>query len=62
MLTPVSKVVEVVMLILDGEHGIDGHSNVGQTIEICGSKHYFREQIEFCDATMQAMMGAGASE
>lgn len=60
MLTPISKVVEVVLLILNGEKDIEGHPNSGQTVEICGAKHYFREQISFCDGTMQALMGAGS--
>lgn len=60
MLTPVSKVVDVVLLILDGEKDIEGYSNSGQTIEVCGSNHYFREQTEFCDTTMQALMDAGS--
>ena len=62
MLTPVSKVVEVVLLILDAESEIEGHSNVGQTVEICGLEHHFRGQIDFCDATMQAVMDAGGSD
>ncbi|KAK3113848.1 hypothetical protein LTR53_008455 [Teratosphaeriaceae sp. CCFEE 6253] len=59
MLTPVSKVTEVVLLLLDNE-SVNGGPARGQTVEICGANHYFREQIEYCDATMQALMGAGA--
>jgi hypothetical protein len=60
LLTPVPKVVEVVLMILDGEKDIEGHSSLGQAVEICGANHYYREQIPYCDATMQALMGAGA--
>jgi hypothetical protein len=60
MLTPIAKVVEVVLMLLDGAWtgAGAGVSSFGQAIEICGGSHYFRDQIEFCDATMAAMMGA----
>lgn len=54
-LTPVSKVVQVVISIVDGEI-----EKTGQTVEICGFNHYFRKQIEFCDGTMQALMSVGS--
>lgn len=58
LLTPVSKIVSVVLMILDAE--MEGHASHGQTIEICGEKHYFREQIEYCDAAMKALVNVGA--
>jgi hypothetical protein len=60
LLTSIDTVVEAVLILMDGnetETGRDEHL-VGQTVEICGTKHYFRKQIEYCDATMAAVMGA----
>lgn len=54
MLTPVAKAVEVVLMILDHE---DGRTTSNVVIEICGDSHYFRDQVEFCNETMAAMMG-----
>jgi len=60
VLTPIAKVVEVVLMLLDvtGMGTEDGFSPFGQAVEICGANHYFRRQLEYCDATMAALMGA----
>lgn len=57
LLTPISKVVEVVLMLLNGET-TTGRDLFGQAVEICGSNHYHRDQLEFCDGTMAAVMGA----
>ncbi|KAK4555783.1 hypothetical protein LTR86_007003 [Recurvomyces mirabilis] len=62
MLTPVEKVVEVVLLLLDGDgdERAGRELRFGQAIEICGSNHYLRNQQEYCDPVMAAIMGVGA--
>jgi hypothetical protein len=61
MLTPIHKVVEVVLMLLDGD-AIMTEGDVlpfGHAVEICGVNHYYREQAAFCDENMAAIMGAG---
>ncbi|KAK3724875.1 hypothetical protein LTR37_000923 [Vermiconidia calcicola] len=60
---PIEKVVEVVMMLLDGDgkqaDGADFQKAlVGQTVEILGTSHYFRTQVEYCDEAMAAVMSA----
>jgi hypothetical protein len=55
---PLSKIVEVVLLLLDGDGKKDGKPLAGQTVELSGEKHYFRDQIEYCDEPMAKMMGS----
>jgi NAD(P)-dependent dehydrogenase (short-subunit alcohol dehydrogenase family) len=50
--TPISKVVEVVELLVDDE------TLWGKTVEISGTRHYFREQAEYCDEDMKRVMEA----
>ena len=58
------KVVEVVTLLLSGEGGKDsngveaGKPLVGQTVEISTNNHYFRQQHDYCDEPMKAVMGS----
>ncbi|KAK5676653.1 hypothetical protein LTS10_010954 [Elasticomyces elasticus] len=52
--TPVEKVVEVVMMLMEDSD----KPMVGQTVEISGRKHYFRRQYEFCDEAMETVMGS----
>ncbi|KXL48356.1 hypothetical protein M433DRAFT_152359 [Acidomyces richmondensis BFW] len=66
--TPLNKVVEVVIMLLDNKTDdslpagsqIEGHNQpaIGQTVEISGENHYFRTQYPFCDDTMGEVMGA----
>lgn len=58
--TPIEKVVEVVLMLVDNEKTTDGDNSgkpmVGQTVEISGKNHYFRTAYEFCDEPMAAVM------
>jgi NAD(P)-dependent dehydrogenase (short-subunit alcohol dehydrogenase family) len=75
--TPVEKIAEVVVMLVDGrdEGGKrvtgegggtgdkgkaagDGSALVGKAVEISGRNHYYREQADFCDEGMRAVMGA----
>lgn len=60
LLTPVSKVVEVVLMLLDGNDTNSSASGplFGETVEISGVSHYFRKQPDYCDSTMEALMVA----
>ncbi|KAB5525518.1 15-hydroxyprostaglandin dehydrogenase [Coniochaeta sp. 2T2.1] len=49
--TPVEKIVEAVLILLDG-------TEMGKAIECCGQNHYYREQYEYCDDTMRAVMSS----
>lgn len=51
--TPIEKVVEVVELLLD-----EKEAHWGKTVEISGTRHYFREQAEYCDSEMKVVMEA----
>lgn len=61
MLTPVSKVVKVVLMLVDGDGSgaQGGEALVGQAVEICGANHYVRRQHDYCDPTMAALMSVG---
>ena len=41
----------------DGKHG-DGKRYIGETVEVSGSEHYFRTQVDFCDQAMATIMGS----
>jgi NAD(P)-dependent dehydrogenase (short-subunit alcohol dehydrogenase family) len=47
--TPVQKIAEAVAKFVDGD-------DRGKAIECSGSKHYYREQPEFCDEGMRTVM------
>ncbi|KAG9246354.1 hypothetical protein BJ878DRAFT_293707 [Calycina marina] len=51
--TPIEKVVEVVEMLIDEK---DNHW--GKTVEISGGDHFFREQAEYCNASMRKVMEA----
>ncbi|KAH6672051.1 3-beta-hydroxysteroid dehydrogenase [Halenospora varia] len=51
--TPIEKAVEVVEMLLDEEK-----MYWGKSVEISGTRHYFREQAEYCDPQMKAVMEA----
>ncbi|KAB5554320.1 hypothetical protein GE09DRAFT_1120543, partial [Coniochaeta sp. 2T2.1] len=49
--TPVEKIVEAVLILLDG-------TETGKAIECNGQNHYYREQYEYCDDAMRAVMSS----
>ena len=53
---PIEKVVEVVMMLLD--KASSDKPLIGQTVELSGTKHYFRTQVDYCDEAMAAVMGS----
>lgn len=60
--TPISKIAETVLMILDGDgkqaNGASSKPLVGQTVELSGDRHYFRQQVDYCDDAMAATMGS----
>jgi NAD(P)-dependent dehydrogenase (short-subunit alcohol dehydrogenase family) len=63
--TPVSKIVEVVLMLVDGGEMVDSKSvkveagkDWGRAVEVNGTNHYFREQVDYCDEAMAAVMRA----
>ena len=60
LLTPINKVVEVALMLMDGGDSKASNEDPlwGQTVEISGTRHYFRVQPEYCDTSMSAVMGA----
>lgn len=59
--TPVEKIAEVVLMLLDGkdeQKGQDQGVLRGKAIEVSGTNHYYRDSVEFCDESMRAVMGS----
>lgn len=68
--TPVAKVVEAVLLLVDGtdeeewKRRIDGPGGDGgkilwgEAVEVSGTNHYYRDATKFCDEGMKAVMEA----
>lgn len=68
--TPVEKIAEVVMTLVDGKDTGIGRGTVagetddsggilnGKSVEVCGNMHYYRATPEYCDDAMRAVMGA----
>jgi len=60
--TPVEKIVQVVMMLVDGKDGSEKGREVGvmmgKAVEISGRNHYYREQPEYCDEGMRAVMAS----
>lgn len=69
--TPVEKIADVVCILVDGKDDGKGRGYVdgerkkeelgilnGKAVEISGSKHYYREAVEYCDEGMARVMGA----
>jgi len=61
--TPVEKIVEVVLMLIDGGEMKDSKGVVVpkgrdwmRAVEVNGANHYFREQIDYCDHAMEAVM------
>jgi len=53
-----TKVVEVVLMILEGRGLQEGTSQFGQVVEISGDNYYHRKQHEYCDNKMASVMDA----
>lgn len=60
--TPIEKIVEVVLIMIDGRDDSEKGKNLGEmrgrAIEISGKNHYYREAPEYSDEGMRAVMGA----
>ncbi|CAO2649891.1 Nn.00g011830.m01.CDS01 [Neocucurbitaria sp. VM-36] len=61
--TPVETLVDAVLKIVDGGdvedakgRKVKSEDNWGLTVEVNGGNYYFRDQAEFCDGNMEAMM------
>lgn len=58
--TPVEKIVETVMMFLDGKDGSEKGKGIGvmngKAVECSGDNHYYREQPEYCDGPMRIVM------
>jgi NAD(P)-dependent dehydrogenase (short-subunit alcohol dehydrogenase family) len=49
--TPVEKIAEVVAMFVDND-------DRGKAVECSGKNHYYRDQPEFCDEAMRAVMAS----
>lgn len=63
--TKVEKIVEVVLMLIDGGKMEDSKGVVkdegrdwGLAVEVNGANHYFREQPDWCDKNMEELMVA----
>lgn len=71
--TPIKKIVDSVLILLDGKDGTEGNRPDGEpelleggkkgvlwgeAIEISGTNHYYREAPKICDDAMRAVMKA----
>jgi NAD(P)-dependent dehydrogenase (short-subunit alcohol dehydrogenase family) len=63
--TPVEKIVEVVLMLVDGDDMVDGKGvrisadrAWGRAVEVNGRNHYFREMPEYYDDQMRQVMEA----
>ncbi len=62
-MTPIEKIVEVVLMLVDGGDMTDAKGVKvsadkawGRAVEISRQKHYFREMPEYCDDSMRLIM------
>lgn len=67
--TPVEKIVDAVLMCIDGGDMVDSKGikvpadrAYGLTIELNGQNFYFREQPEYCDDNMRRCMEATSSD
>lgn len=68
--TPIEKIVEATLLLVDGRDGEEGKRHIdgpgrgdgkilwGEAVEVSGRNHYYREAAQFCDEGMKAVMRA----
>lgn len=67
--TPVEKIARTVGMLVEGrdgevekkgENGSGGGEGLlwGKAVEISGDRHYYRDQVEFCDEGMAKVMGS----
>lgn len=58
--TPVEKIVDTVVMLVDGkDEKVEVKGQLwGKAVEISGLSHYYREQPEYCDEAMRAVMGS----
>lgn len=72
--TPVDKIGEVVLMLIEGKDDGNGEAGreveegstekllakgmYGRAVEISGRKHYYREMVGYADEAMKAVMGA----
>ena len=60
--TPLEKIVEVVLMLLNGDGKQANGTGVekpliGQIVEVNCQNHYFRKQHDFCDDVIAAIYG-----
>jgi len=56
--TPVESIVQVVLMLVDGKDEAREGILKGCTVEVSGKKHYYREQPDYCDEGMRAVMAS----
>ncbi|KAF2093838.1 NAD(P)-binding protein [Rhizodiscina lignyota] len=63
--TPVEKIVESVLMLVDGKDMTDAYGTkveagkgYGLAVEVNGKNHYFRKQHDYCDKQMESVMVA----
>ncbi|KAF2672349.1 NAD(P)-binding protein [Microthyrium microscopicum] len=63
--TPIEKIVETVLMLIEGGDLVDTKGvkipqgkDFGRAVEISQTNHYFREQVEYSDDVLRAMMAA----
>jgi NAD(P)-dependent dehydrogenase (short-subunit alcohol dehydrogenase family) len=59
--TPVEEIAKAVLILLDGKDPVKGDSlgfMNGKAVEVNGRNRYWRDQYEYCDAAMKAVMSA----
>lgn len=65
--TPIEKVVEVVLMLVDGGDMADtkgakvtSQKAWARAVEVSGKNHYFQEQPKYSDKLMESLMGEAA--
>lgn len=68
-MTPISVVVDTVLKLIDGEtitdskgHVVESGSVFGKAVEISVNNFYFRDQPEYSDEAMAALMGSSTRD
>jgi NAD(P)-dependent dehydrogenase (short-subunit alcohol dehydrogenase family) len=63
--TSVEKIADVVLMLVDGEDPAKGAGRgvlKGKAVECSGQNHYYRDQPEYCDEAMRAVMDSTDKE